>query len=236
MPRPNLRQLLFKIARSRSASYFIGFAFEHLTPLMPLNVQAADEFAIAFHHPKPYWETHYLVVPKRRVPSFAALDLQDNGLIDFVSSIFMLAQQLAAEKGLSEYTLLVNGGHYQDVPQIHFHLFQGKSKDGMTWGQEKYEPALDEGKISNHLTALAYPHPRANRDVHYIVSSKLPDFQLSCLHTQAEACNEALLHMLSLAQLIVKRHDLHAYSLLTNIHLDSDEPQFAFHLVSGSGV
>lgn len=231
----NIRQLLFKVARSPFSSYFIGFAFEHLTPLMPLNVQGADEFAIAFHHPKPYWETHYLVVPKKRVPSFAALNLQDDRIVNFVVHIFTLSQQLAAEKSLSDYTLLVNGGHYQDVPQIHFHLFQGKSKDGMTWGQETYEPALHDAEIADHFTARAYVHPRPNREFHYIISTTSPDFKFSHLQTQLEANKKALLQMLSLAQLMVTRHNLQEYALLTNIGLNS-EPLFAFHLVSGAGV
>ena len=32
-----LKSLLFKIARSRFAEFFIGFAFAHLTRLMPLD-------------------------------------------------------------------------------------------------------------------------------------------------------------------------------------------------------
>ena len=114
-----------------------------------------------------------------------------------------MAQQLAAEKGLSEYTLLVNGGRYQDVPQIHFHLFEGKSKDGMMWGQERYEPPLPDAEISEHLTAIAYAHPRPNREFHYVIPTTQEGFDLAGLQTGVEGCQEALLHMLSLGQLMV---------------------------------
>ena len=103
------------------------------------------------------------------------------------------------------------------------------------WGQEPYDQPLPNSDISQYLTAIAYAHPRPNREFHYIVSTTQERFDLPGLQTEVEGTQEALLQMLSLAQQLVKRHELSAYSLLVNIRLDASEPRFAFHLVSGAG-
>lgn len=76
---------------------------------------------IAFHHPQPSYPVHILIVPKRARASLAELTPAD---ADFTADLFAAAQSLVAELGLEArgYRLICNGGAYQDVPLLHFHL------------------------------------------------------------------------------------------------------------------
>jgi diadenosine tetraphosphate (Ap4A) HIT family hydrolase len=60
-----------------------------------------------------------LLVPKRSVVSLQEFDSKDSAfLIDLYSTV----QSLVDEFQLAAYRLIVNGGGYQDFPQLHFHL------------------------------------------------------------------------------------------------------------------
>lgn len=74
---------------------------------------------MAFHHPKPSYPFHILLVPKRSVASLNELDPKDSA---FLADLYATVQSLVDEFQLSAYRLVVNGGEYQDFPQLHFHL------------------------------------------------------------------------------------------------------------------
>ena len=74
---------------------------------------------MAFHHPKPSYPFHVLIVPKKAVPSLADLDPTDTA---FLTDLYSTVQSLAREYQLPAYRLVVNSGEFQDLPQLHFHL------------------------------------------------------------------------------------------------------------------
>ena len=74
---------------------------------------------LAFYHPKPSYPFHVVLVPKRAVPSLMELDLTQS---EFLTELFSTIQAIVTEFQLSAYRLTVNGGEYQDFPQLHFHL------------------------------------------------------------------------------------------------------------------
>ena len=74
---------------------------------------------MAFHHPKPSYPFHVLLVPKKAIASLIELDLKETA---FLSDLYSTVQSLVEEFHLSAYRLIVNGGEYQDFPQLHFHL------------------------------------------------------------------------------------------------------------------
>ena len=74
---------------------------------------------MAFHHPKPSYAFHVLLVPKKAVASLKDIDSKDT---TFLSDLFSTVQSLVDEFHLAAYRLIVNGGEYQDFPQLHFHL------------------------------------------------------------------------------------------------------------------
>ena len=81
---------------------------------------------IAFRRPKPSYKIHILIVPKKSLSGLEALSPEDDG---FYVDLFTIVQSLVEEKDLAEHgnRLVVNGGSFQDIPQLHFHLISGIS-------------------------------------------------------------------------------------------------------------
>ena len=94
---------------------------------IPVNRLRETDTLLAFHHPRPSYSTHILIVPKRMLHSLADLKAEDQ---DFLTDVFRVSQGLVDEFDLANkgYRLIVNGGKYQDVPQLHFHLVSGEQK------------------------------------------------------------------------------------------------------------
>ncbi len=92
---------------------------------IPVNRLRETDTLIAFHHPQPSHAFHVLLVPKRKLPNLMAVQPTDS---DFLTDLYQTVQELVVEFELEEsgYTLLVNGGAYQDVPHLHFHLIADK--------------------------------------------------------------------------------------------------------------
>lgn len=89
--------------------------------LIPVNRLRETETLLAFHHPKPTHPLHILLVPKRPISNMLALQTTD---ADFLTDLFLTVQSLVAEFQLDRggYNLSTNGGSFQDVPHLHFHL------------------------------------------------------------------------------------------------------------------
>ena len=93
--------------------------FEHLSFLLPAERLHETTTLVAFRHPRPAHKTHILIVPKAARPDVAALTADDAAfMVDLCATVGILAAQL----DLKAYRLVTNGGAYQDVPQLHFHL------------------------------------------------------------------------------------------------------------------
>ena len=99
--------------------HWIGWIFEHMSFAIPVHRLRETETLLAFQHPKPSYPFHILLVPKKSVSSLKALDSKDAA---FLSDLYSTVQSLVDEFQLSAYRLVVNGGDYQDFPQLHFHL------------------------------------------------------------------------------------------------------------------
>jgi histidine triad (HIT) family protein len=109
----SMRQLLWFL------SPLIGWIFAHMSFVIPVKRLRETETLMAFHHPKPSYKFHVLLVPKKAVASLKDLDSRDSA---FLSDLYSTVQSLVEEFHLTAYRLIVNGGEYQDFPQLHFHL------------------------------------------------------------------------------------------------------------------
>ncbi len=98
---------------------FIGWVFTHMSFAIPVKRLRETETLMAFHHPKPAYPFHVLLVPKKAVASLKEFNANDDA---FLSDLYSTVQSLVDEFHLSAYRLIVNGGAYQDFPQLHFHL------------------------------------------------------------------------------------------------------------------
>lgn len=96
--------------------------------LIPAHRLMETDNLLAFEHPLPSYPVHILIVPRRSIPSLASLSPQDNQLL---GEVIAIVQQLVVQLNLAEpgYRLIVNGGKYQEFPQLHFHLVSdGKTR------------------------------------------------------------------------------------------------------------
>ena len=99
----------------------IGWIFEHMSFAIPVKRLRETPTLLAFHHPQPVYPLHILLVPKKAIPAFADLGAQD---AEFLADLVQTVQSLVEEYHLGQkgYRLVVNGGKFQEFPQLHFHL------------------------------------------------------------------------------------------------------------------
>ena len=118
-------KLLFSVAKSRVGTLITGWSFAHLSAFIPVDKLYETEWVVAFRHPKPSYPTHILIVPKRQIQSLLALTEAD---LPVLGEVVKTTQHLARTLALEEkgFRLIVNGGAYQDVRQIHWHLVSGE--------------------------------------------------------------------------------------------------------------
>ncbi len=112
-------KFLMWFANTSIGSTLIGWIFTKMNFLLPFDRLRETETLIVFYHPKPAYSFHVLIVPKKSVQSLADLDANDS---TFLTDLFSTVQSLVDEFHLPAYRLIVNGGEYQDFPQLHFHL------------------------------------------------------------------------------------------------------------------
>ncbi|OQY87705.1 MAG: hypothetical protein B6D38_11760 [Anaerolineae bacterium UTCFX1] len=91
----------------------IGWMFAHMSFSIPVKRLRETETLMAFHHPKPSYPFHVLLVPKRAVKTLMEFDSSDSA---FLTDLYSTVQSLVDEFHLASYRLIVNGGEYQDIP------------------------------------------------------------------------------------------------------------------------
>ncbi len=118
------RTCLFWLARTPAAGFFMGWFFAHMSFLLPADRLRETASLVAFPHPRPAYPVHILIVPKRSIPNLMAWQTADS---DFLRDLIPTVQSLVTELNLEAagYRLIANGGSYQDIPQLHFHLVSG---------------------------------------------------------------------------------------------------------------
>jgi histidine triad (HIT) family protein len=117
---------LFSLARTSLGGLIIGWIFAHLSFAIPVKRLRETDTLLAFYHPAPSYPLHILLVPKRAIKNFMELSATD---LDFYADLVQTVQSLVAEFDLEKggYRLVVNGGDYQEVQQLHFHLISTSS-------------------------------------------------------------------------------------------------------------
>jgi diadenosine tetraphosphate (Ap4A) HIT family hydrolase len=112
---------MFRFARSPLGRWLVGWIFAHMSFALPVHRLRETGTLMAFYHPQPAYAFHVLIVPKRSIARLTALSLDDS---DFMVELFQTVQSLVAEFELEArgYRLIANGGKYQDIPLLHFHL------------------------------------------------------------------------------------------------------------------
>jgi histidine triad (HIT) family protein len=82
------------------------------------------ENVLAFHHTRPFWETHIVVIPKKHISSLLTVEESDEALVlEIMEVIRSVAADVMAAKGAVR--VLTNLGEYQDSKHLHFHINSG---------------------------------------------------------------------------------------------------------------
>jgi histidine triad (HIT) family protein len=98
---------------------------EALSGRTPINKLHETENVLAFHHTRPYWPVHIVVIPKKHIPSLITLEEIDNAiLLELITTIKQIAAQVVAQHGGAR--VLTNLGQYQDSKHLHFHINYGE--------------------------------------------------------------------------------------------------------------
>ncbi len=112
-------RVVYSILRNRWVAHWMRWMFEHMSFAIPVKRLRETDTLMAFRHPKPAYPFHVLIVPKKAVASLMELDSSDTV---FLADLYSTVQHLVNEFKLPAYRLIVNGGEFQDFPQLHFHL------------------------------------------------------------------------------------------------------------------
>ncbi len=79
---------------------------------------------LAYHHTRPFYPMHIVVIPKRHISSLLTLDAADDELLlKLFRVIRQVAAQITAEQGACR--VLTNLGAYQESKHLHWHLVAG---------------------------------------------------------------------------------------------------------------
>jgi histidine triad (HIT) family protein len=217
---------LFRLARSGLLDAAVRFGFSHTSRLLPVRRVCETKYVIAFHHPRRAWARHILFVPKVPIPSLRTIRPEQ---VPLVRRVVRLALDVAAREQFDRdgFALLVNGGAYQDIGQLHVHL--------ATWPREaQYNcpDSLDGALLLATDVLTAYRHPCPQRSTHIVMlpagrvsAQPNPDFDDAFIEAAITA-----------TQQLVERLELEAdgYTLLISAPADQLSLGPHFHLVAGA--
>jgi histidine triad (HIT) family protein len=80
---------------------------------------------LAYHHTRPFWPVHIVVIPKRHISSLLTLEESDAPLLlELLNVIRQVAQHVVDEHGACR--VLTNLGEYQDSKHLHWHVCTGE--------------------------------------------------------------------------------------------------------------
>lgn len=92
-----------------------------------LEVVHEDDLVLAFHHTRPFWQAHIVVVPKRHIASLTAAGPQDEAdLRALLQAVAGVARAVEREHGAA--AVLTNLGTYQDSKHLHIHVHSGAQR------------------------------------------------------------------------------------------------------------
>ena len=82
---------------------------------------------LAYHHTRPFWPVHIVVIPKRHISSLLTID-DDALLLELLRVVREVAKEVLDEHGACR--VLTNLGKYQDSKHLHWHVSSGEPNQG----------------------------------------------------------------------------------------------------------
>ncbi len=100
---------------------------EALSGKTKIDVVTETDEVLAFHHTRPFWPVHIVVVPKRHIPSLTDLGDHPISIVhELLEVVRTIAQDVTDEHGACR--VLTNLGDYQDSKHLHFHVAYGEPR------------------------------------------------------------------------------------------------------------
>ena len=100
---------------------------EVLSGRTKVQVVKETDNVLAYHHTRPFWPTHIVVIPKRHISSLLTLEESDSAvLLEMIAVVREVAAEVVAGRGACR--VLTNLGKYQDSKHLHWHVSSGDPK------------------------------------------------------------------------------------------------------------
>ena len=97
---------------------------EVLSGRTQVEVVEETELVLAYHHTRPFWPVHIVVIPKQHIPSLVDFGgAHESLLIELMAVVRRVAARVLEEHGAAR--VLTNLGRYQDSKHLHFHVNSG---------------------------------------------------------------------------------------------------------------
>jgi len=92
---------------------------------MTSEIVYEDDKVVVFKDIHPKAPIHFLILPKKHIPSVDHLEIQDKTLM---GELILVAQKIAKEQGIAGYKLMINVGRDggQIIDHLHLHFLAGK--------------------------------------------------------------------------------------------------------------
>lgn len=213
-----LRKALFRLAKAPWMGKVVGLVFQYGSWLLPVKKLYLSKAIIAFPHPRPSYDDHVILSPRKAVPNLLQIPAEGEVLAEIWQGVQAIRQSHATYQ--DEFTLVANGGPRQEVQQLHFHLFSRPS-------------LVQKGRMHDQPTSILYHtkgfcifrHPSPQWEHHFIIQVPLsgkafgePSELLECVHWLNDT--------FSLTQ--------KGYSLVySHDQTDGDNEPVFFHVTSG---
>lgn len=95
---------------------------EVLSGKTPVNKVMETDNILAYHHTRPFYPVHIVVIPKEHIPSLLSLE-DDEVSLEMLGVIKKVASQVTSEYGACK--VITNLGSYQESKHLHWHIVSG---------------------------------------------------------------------------------------------------------------
>lgn len=101
------------------------YCAEVLSGRTPVQIVAESARVLAYHHTRPFWPVHVVVIPKQHIASLLALNNRDADLLlELLDTVRQVATMVVAEQGACR--IVTNLGAYQESRHLHWHVGAGE--------------------------------------------------------------------------------------------------------------
>jgi histidine triad (HIT) family protein len=86
---------------------------------IPASILYEDDLSLAFRDVNPQAPVHFLVIPKKPIVKLSEATIEDQELL---GHLLLVASQVAAQEGLTDFRLVTNNGEAAGQSVFHLHI------------------------------------------------------------------------------------------------------------------